>query len=314
MKNMKMTVVTAIVYLLLSTAASKAGYVVPTNGLIGYWPGNGIATDVSPTGNNGTFTGNYVPGPTGKLAFDLGTAKVSIPNNAAYNFTSYACWSVGFWFNGNAGTVNNANGLFLGQDNGAGYKPKWFIDYGYTVYVGNNDWYNFHVNDYNQERIFVSSPSEPSPTGWNQLTVTINNTNNGTVTFYLNGQLIGAAQMGNYVLETTAPLMFGVAEGLSFSGLMSDVVIYNRLLSTNEILRLATAPFSITSEVLDGNGHFVISWQSVPGVTYQVVAATSINEPITWSDIGSAVVATNTLTSATVPVNSLVNFYRVKIP
>jgi hypothetical protein len=187
MKSFNILLVLILAGLALSTVTSNASYTIPTNGLIGYWPGDGTATDASPVGNSGSFGGAYMPGPTGE-AFNLATAKVSIPNNPAYNFKSYDGWSVGFWFNGNGATINNNNGLFLGQDNGSGYNPKWFIDYGYTVYVGNNDWFNFHVNDYNQERIFVSSQSEPSPTGWNQLTVTIDNTNNGTVVFYLNGQ------------------------------------------------------------------------------------------------------------------------------
>ena len=248
MNNNKMIAVTVVLVLTLSVIASKASFTVPTNGIIGYWPADGTATDASPVGNNGSFGGSYAPGPTG-MAFNLGSAKVTIPNNPAYNFKSYNGWSVGFWFNGNGATINNINGLFLGQDNASGYNPKWFIDYGYTVFVGNNGWYNFHVNDYNQERIFVSSQSEPSPIGWNQLTVTIDNTNNGTVNFYLNGQSIGTAALGNYVLETTAPLVFGAAEGFSYNGLLSDVVIYDRVLSTNEVLQLATRPpLTITNQ------------------------------------------------------------------
>jgi len=186
----------AALVLALWPLASRASYIVPLPGLIGYWPGNGTASDVSPVANDGSFGGSYSPGvPTEGLAFNLATGKVVIGNNPAYNFTSYAGWSVGFWFNGNGTPINVNNGLFLGQDNGSGYKPKWFIDYGYTVW-GPNSSYIFHVNDYNQERIFVGSPSEPSPTGWNQLTVTINTVDNGTVSFYLNGQLIGTATMG----------------------------------------------------------------------------------------------------------------------
>jgi hypothetical protein len=262
--------------LALSTVASKADYTVPTNGLVGYWSGDGNANDASPEGNNGSFGGSYAPGPTGGQAFNLATAKVAIPNNPAYNFKSYDGWSVGFWFNGNGSTVDYNNGLFLGQDNGSGYQPKWFIDYGSTVYVGVNDWYNFHVNDYNQERIFVSSQDEPSPIGWNQLTVTIDNTNNGKVTFYLNGQQIGSPSMGNYVLETTASLVFGYAEGFTFNGLMSDVVIYDRVLSTNEILQLATVPpLTITNQPASvslstgGTAIFSVGVSGVPPFSFQ---------------------------------------------
>jgi len=233
--------------MLLLPGESKASYPVPTNGLVGYWPGDSTAVDLSPVGNSGSFGGSYSPGPTGG-AFNLATGKVTIQNNSAYNFKSYAGWSVGFWFNGNGSAINNNNGLFLGQDNGSGYNPKWFIDYGYTVYGPNSD-YVLHVNDYNTERIFVVSSPEPSLTGWNQLTVTIDNIDNGTVNFYLNGLSIGTASLGNYVLETTAPLVFGQAEGLSFNGLLSDVVIYDRVLSTNEVLQLANPPpLTITNQ------------------------------------------------------------------
>lgn len=250
MKVDKVVVVLVIFSLVFSIIATRAGYNVPTNGLIGYWPGNGSAVDASPTGNNGSFGGSYAPGPTG-LAFNLGTAKVTIPNNSAYNFKSYDGWSVGFWFSDNGTPVSADNGVFLGQDSGSGYRPKWFIDYGSSVY-GNGPYYYFHVNDYNQERIFLNSDSEPPPTGWNQLTVTINNTNNGMVSFYLNGQPIGVNSLGNYVLQTDAALMLGYQEGFTFNGLMSDVVIYNRVLSTNEVMQLATIPpLAITSQPFD---------------------------------------------------------------
>jgi hypothetical protein len=57
---------------------------------------------------------------------------------------------------------------------------------------------------------------------------------------YLNGAPTGTAAMGSYVLPTTAPLIFWQADGLSFSGLMSDVVIYNRALSPSEVVQVAT--------------------------------------------------------------------------
>jgi hypothetical protein len=237
MKKYKFTMLT-LALLVFSVHDGKAAYSVPTNGLVGYWPADGNAHDISAVANSGSFAGSYAPGPTGQ-AFNLATAKVSIPNNAAYNFKSYSGWSVGFWFEGSG--ISGNNGLFLGQDNGSGYNPKWFIDYGYSVY-GNGNYYYLHVNDYNQERIFINSQTEPSPTGWNQLTVTVNNTNNGAVSFYLNGQPIGTGTLGNYTLETSAPLLFGQAEGLAYNGLISDVVIYDRTLSTNEIHQLATVP------------------------------------------------------------------------
>src|SRR5262249_13914361 len=126
---------------------------------------------------------------------------------------------------------------FLGQDDGPGYRPKWFIDYGYTVFHA-TDAFVFHVNDYNQERIFLESDPVPFPSGWNQLTVTIDN-KAFLVRFYLNGVSIGSKPIQNYVLQTHSPLIFGSAEpGLSYSGLMNNVTIYNRALSAQEVSQL----------------------------------------------------------------------------
>jgi len=180
-----------------------------------------------------------VPGRPGSgAAFDLSTGTVTIPNNQVYDlFVSYPGWTVGLWFNTNGIAPNGGNDFFMGQDDGSGYQPKWFIDYGYTVYGPNQD-FVWHVNDYNTERLFLTSNAvNPIPAGWNQLTVVVDNTGS-SVTFYLNGQQIGSDSLPPYVLETDAPLVFGEVEGLTFTGLMNDVTIYNRALSAQEVLTL----------------------------------------------------------------------------
>jgi hypothetical protein len=215
---------------------------IPTAGLIGYWTGNGTAADSSPIGNNGSFGGNYVPGAPGGKAFDLATGKVVVPDNPVYDFHSYSGWTVGFWFNTNRIPISSQNGTsnrtFLGQDDGSGFRPKWLIDYGSTVFGPNND-FVLHLNDFNQERIFIESDPVTIPSGWNQLTVTVDN-NSSLVDFYLNGLSIGAADLPGYVLQPSAPLIFGAAEpGLSYSGLLNNVAIYDRALTPQEVSELA---------------------------------------------------------------------------
>ena len=90
-----------------------------TNGLVGYWTGNGNAHDTSVNANNGAFSGSYATGSSGQ-AFNLTTGYVSIPHISAYNFTSGL--SVGFWFYGvNPGDTNDA---FVGDDNGPDAQNK----------------------------------------------------------------------------------------------------------------------------------------------------------------------------------------------
>src|ERR1043166_4938342 len=63
---------------------------IPQPRLIAHWTGDNTAVDSSPTGNNGSFGGQYAStSPAGGKSFDLSTAKVTMANNSAYNFKSY---------------------------------------------------------------------------------------------------------------------------------------------------------------------------------------------------------------------------------
>lgn len=216
--------------------APSAAYAdVPTQGLVGYWRGDTNAQDSSVTANHGSFGGSYVPGgPGGSAAFNLATGKVHISDNAAYDFQNFSGWTVGFWFNTNGIAMNQNNGVFLGQDHGSGFQPKWFIDYGYTVF-GPTQTFVLHLNDFNTERIFIESNPGPIPAGWNQLSVVVNNVDR-SVSFYLNGGSIGVRGLEPYVLRPTSDLVFGFAEpGLFYDGLLNNVAIYNRALTSSEV-------------------------------------------------------------------------------
>ena len=54
---MKKIVLTLLIGVTTLTAFSQVPSYVPTNGLVGYWPFNGNANDISGNGNNGTVNG-----------------------------------------------------------------------------------------------------------------------------------------------------------------------------------------------------------------------------------------------------------------
>lgn len=121
-----------VVALTLVVAFGSATAQVPTDGLVGYWKGNHNALDSSPTHNDGAFAGSYVDGgPFGHAAFDLSTGQtaghVRMLTSAAYDFQHFHGWTVGFWFNTNHEALGERSQTFLGQDDGPGYQPKWFI-------------------------------------------------------------------------------------------------------------------------------------------------------------------------------------------
>jgi hypothetical protein len=58
-------------------------------------------------------------------------------------------------------------------------------------------------------------------------------------------------------------------------------------------------PFSITSECFDNTGtNFVMVWDSIPGVVYQVRTSTNLN---TWSNVGTPIEAVWTTTTGSIP-------------
>src|SRR5262245_48071547 len=136
-----------------------------STGLIGYWTADNNANDSSPTANNGSYSGSYVPGISGE-AFDLSSAKMYIPDNPAYTFGSN--FSVGFWFNAYGQSLGTYGMTVLRQDDGGRSQSKRFIHHGYHTPGA----FEIHFNDPSGNAVF--SPPNPVawPQGWNQRTPT----------------------------------------------------------------------------------------------------------------------------------------------
>lgn len=249
---------------ILSLPATPAHADSLSAGLIGYWTGNGNAYDTSSIDNNGSFGGSYAAGDFGQEAFNLSTGTVEISDIPAYSFQDYPGWTVGFWFEGNPGT-------FLGQDDGPGELPKWFIDYGYAN-PGPGNTFIEHINNYGSNpRVFLPSDPEVFPSGWNQLTVV---NGGGQVTFYLNGQNIGSDAYGGGFPDPGANLSFGYLEPCcQYSGLMQDVGLWDRALSPGEVALLASgsqpagAPEPATAWMLFGGLGLAFSRRAARGVS-----------------------------------------------
>ena len=259
--------------------------ITPSTGLIGYWTADNNANDSSPTMDNGSYSGSYVPGISGE-AFDLSTAKVYMPDNPAYSFGSN--FSVGFWFDADG----QSGGTFLGQDDGGGSQSKWFIDYGYHTPGA----FEIHLNDPSGNVAFLPSNPVALPQGWNQLTLT---KNDSTYTFYLNGVNIGSQTFSGIFPDPTSPLSFGYSEGslfsgpLQYSGLLDNVVLYDRALAPSEVALLAsnTTPPTVTS--FTASDH---SPTNVSAVSYTV----TFSEPVTGVDASQFALVTSGVSGASI--------------
>lgn len=219
---------------------------VPTNGLIGYWRGDGNLNDSSATPNNGTSTNGTVTFATGVVgsAFSFTSGSyVSIPDNAAYNIGS-GDFSAGFWFKLN---TSSSPWVLLGQDDGGGSFNKWVLMYNYSAAPGTFD---LHLNGSTMAELYTAQISL-DPNTWYHLALTRSGT---TMTYYLNGTAAGTASFSGAIPNPTAPLTLGYAEpNFHFSGgLMDEVVLYNRTLTAGEVAALAAVPEPAVCALVSG--------------------------------------------------------------
>lgn len=221
-------------------ASSGRAQTVPGSGLVGHWAGDGNANDSSSFANHGSFSGTYAAGISGQ-AFQVSSSNyVSAPDAAQYSITTD--FSVGFWFNGSLG------GALLGQDEGGGTLPKWFVDYGYL----NAGVFNLHLNGPNGLTVLSSNAISPSGDTWHSFALVKNGT---AYTFYFNGSAIGTQTSAyNPFPDPTAAFTIGFSEPAagSFSGRIDEIVFYNRALSGAEVLQLAGIPEPGTTGLLIG--------------------------------------------------------------
>src|SRR5262249_35414880 len=204
-------------------------------------------------------------------------------------FGSGSNFSVGFWFNADG---QSGGMTFLGQDDGGGSQSKWFIDYGYFTPGA----FEIHLNDPSGNFVFLPSNPVALPQGWNQLTLT---KDNSAYPFYLNGVNIGSQTSSGISPDPTSPLFFGYSEGplfsgpLQYSGLLDNVVLYDRTLTASEVALLAkdTTPPTVTSFTASDP-----SPTNVSAVSYTV----TFSEPVTGVDASQFALVTSGVSGASI--------------
>jgi autotransporter-associated beta strand protein len=116
---------------------------------------------------------------------------------------------------------------------------------------------------------------------------------------------------------TLAGTNVGVEAITSFGSLVlggAAAANYTLAGASGSVTIIAAPPFSITSGHIDNTGHnIIITWQSVPGTVYQVIAQTNVSAPLSaWTNVGNPIAAINTNTSATNPITQVWDFFAVK--
>lgn len=219
--------------------------VLPPSGLISWWPGDGNADDIQ--GNNEGSLENGAAFSSGMVgqAFDVDGIDDSIQvQDQSLWFFGTNDFTIDLWVNFRSLKTDNP---LVSNDEGGGSTNKWIF------WVTSNN-LNFHINTSTGDTSGVSAPFTPLLDTWYHVAVT----KSGSVyTFYVNGSPIGSATNAQPIPDANAPLTIGKAESFHTDGLIDEVEIFSRAISSSEIEAIFNAGSAGKCKTSDSDGDSV---------------------------------------------------------
>jgi hypothetical protein len=214
---------------------------VPTNGLVGYWPFNGNANDISPNANNGTNNGATLTidrfGVINSAYFFNGIDNyIQLPFSTNSNTFSISTW---IKFPSNTSTLERA---IIGNDD-ENFSAK-------TVWLTSDNKIAIHnCHPSPQECIDLTSTTILEDNQWKHIVCSVNN---GFVTYYINGiqsnTIFGVETFGiNWRIGVKGTSINQVP----YLGEIDDIGIWNRALTQDEVTSLYYAENTCQSLVIN---------------------------------------------------------------
>ena len=211
----------------------------PADGMVGWWPGDGNANDITGNGHNGAFNGTFGAGEVGPaFTFDGTHVFVDVPNASTLN---PATITVDAWI---YVTANRYFPSIIGKGNTGIYAESYHL---FLYSEGSaNGRASFLVNTNGTSSGRAIAEGQPIPyNGWHFVAGTYDGT---TVKVYVDGSLAGMTLHTGSIYSTNDDLLIGkVDRALSsyhdayFSGSIDEAELYNRALSATEIFNIWNA-------------------------------------------------------------------------
>ncbi|MFZ4435497.1 MAG: LamG-like jellyroll fold domain-containing protein [Flavobacterium psychrophilum] len=227
---------------------------VPTNGLVGYWPFNGNANDVSSNTNNGinngaTLTIDRFGISNSAYSFNGGVNFINVASNSSLDFSLNNKISISFWMYSTI--IPNANEVFvlISKQDSAGTTQK-----GFNVANELSATYLLVKNGISSAQAYSGIAGSNFNNGvWYNLVFIYDN---GITKAYKNGVLINEGFTSTVIGSSTQPLRFGkpswAAQNIAeYNGKLDDIGIWNRALTQDEIISLYQAEVSCQSLVIN---------------------------------------------------------------
>lgn len=229
---------------------------IPTNGLVGYWPFNGNANDVSGIGNNGSVIGailttDHLGNPNKAYSFDGINDYIIVPDNSSLNFANNH--TICAWFKTtNPIIAGEISGTIVGKAKTVNLRSYIIYISGATGTGDSNCYYLFKTNDALYKSNVYTLPYYDDK--WHMIATTYDYST-GNMKVYIDNILKKTTTIGQITLEqTSTPLTFGCIHGLTsgyryyFKGVLDDICIYNRTLTDTEISQVYYQNFVSVNE------------------------------------------------------------------
>ena len=242
-KSVLLTALAIAGFAVTSLAQTVPNY-VPTNGLVGWWPFNGNATDESINTNDGTVNGATLTADrfgNANSAYSFnGTSNYILINNTLLS-GSYQSYSISYWF-------KKSNGTNIGTQ--AAINDRISTTSGYKYYSN----FNIYFPGYPAQNCMASQNSSTvscviatsnnmSNGAWNNVIISFDASINAAKIYY-NGNLEGTTNFtSNSWPLTNNPTFFGASPFATgdeqwLNGQLDDIGIWNRALTQQEITTL----------------------------------------------------------------------------
>ena len=222
------------------TMAQVPNY-VPTNGLVGYWPFNGNANDLSGNGNNGTVNGATLTtdrfgNTNSSYSFNGGTNYIEVPHGSTFNFQKNKM-TASFWIYTSVTTPTSNVHTLISKQTSSGANQS-----GFNIAKENSVTYLLIKNGSSNVQGWSRVSSNSILNTWHHLVYVVDS---GFLRSYLDGFLIKTDTTTASIGNTTQPMRFGkptyAASNLEFNGSIDDIGIWNRALTQTEISNLYNA-------------------------------------------------------------------------
>ncbi len=218
-------------------AGSDISLIAKSEGLVGWWPLDGSANDMSGNGNQGTWFGSliggshYTQGKVGSAGnFNGSDSYIDLNYNPAIGMGSF---SISLWFNSqdNTGVLGNLQFL-LNKYHASGSRFDIYLTAdgtGLCYYVQGDNGY------------FGGCPAVVARGAWNYA-VLVRDALSGKVSLYLNGSLVSSQSDTSGNIPVTGGFVYGNQDNQRWAkGFGDDLRIYNRALSAAEIAAIYNA-------------------------------------------------------------------------